>query len=421
MDENVLSKEEKQLLTPPKSKLSWFYKTVCWCSGARLYLLEKCPADYNKFFGIGAVVIMTGVLASISGGYALYTVFNNYYISLVFGILWGILIFSLDWYIVSSLKKENKFGREFLSAMPRLILALLIAIVISKPLELKLFEKEINQEIETIKRENALSYKTLVNTEFDEIEKYQKQNTVLLAEITRKEVSRERLFEMIVAEAEGRSPTNKVGKGPVYKEKKAEFDKIQNDLTQLKERNYKQIDKNNEQINQLKSQKNQRINKSENINEEYGGFLGRLHAMNRLTGRNQAINVANWFIILLFIFVESAPMIVKLLSRRGPYDVLFESEEQANALIARKQYIEVKAKQNQIVDINDELMKYQYKSLIDSEKKFVNKIYEIKMQLDELKVEKWKEQEIENINKNIEKCIEPIEKLTNKDFKIYTS
>ena len=90
MEENLINKENIQTTISSKFRLSWFYKIICWCSRARLYLLEKCPADYNKFFGIGVIVIMTGVMASISGEYALFTIFNNYTITIIFGVIWGV-------------------------------------------------------------------------------------------------------------------------------------------------------------------------------------------------------------------------------------------------------------------------------------------------------------------------------------------
>ena len=420
MEENSTNKEKFQTTISLKPRLNWFYKTICWCSGARLYLLEKCPADYNKFFGIGVIVIMTGVMASLSGGYALYTVFNNYLIAICFGIIWGMMIFSLDWYIVSSLKKERNIGREFLFASPRLILALFIAVVISKPLELKLFEKEINQEILTIQRENSLAYNSLVESEFEEIKKIENQNEQLLADIKTKENQRERLFVMIIEEAEGRSVTNKVGRGPVYKEKKTEFDQIQNDLVDLKERNYTQIDKNELRIEDLKIKKTDQISQGAVVNKEYGGFLTRLDAMDRLTNKNQTVKIANWFIILLFVFFESAPMIVKLLSKRGPYDILFNSEEKANTLVATEQFARVDISKSEIIELNEQLTKYRFQLIQESEKKYIKKVFETKYELDELKIEKWREQELKKIKENIDKVVGPIDKLTNSENRIYT-
>ena len=115
------------------------------CSGSDKQIIESCSdGEQNKYAGIGATVFFTAVMAFIAGSYALYTVFDNIYTALFFGLVWGLLIFNLDRFIVSTIRKRDKFGSEFLQATPRIILAVIIAIVISKPLEIKIFEKEIN-------------------------------------------------------------------------------------------------------------------------------------------------------------------------------------------------------------------------------------------------------------------------------------
>ncbi len=51
-------------------------------------------------------------------------------------------------------KKTGIVIDEAIQAFPRIVLAIIIAIVISKPLELKIFEKEINQVL--LEQKNAL-------------------------------------------------------------------------------------------------------------------------------------------------------------------------------------------------------------------------------------------------------------------------
>ena len=57
------------------------------------------------------------------------------------------------------------------------------------------------------------------------------------------------------------------------------------------------------------------------------GPAARLDALGRLTERSSAIAWANWFIILLFIAIETAPVLVKLISGKGPYDNLIKIKE----------------------------------------------------------------------------------------------
>ena len=60
---------------------------------------------------------------------------------------------------------------------------------------------------------------------------------------------------------------------------------------------------------------------------EIDGPAARLEALGRLTDRSSSIWWANLFIVLFFIIVETAPIFVKLISHKGPYDRLLETEE----------------------------------------------------------------------------------------------
>src|SRR5690606_368130 len=118
-----------------------------WCSGAHQDLLIKCPTESSKYVGIGATVFFTGVFAMLAASYAMYTVFDNLWPAMGVGLVWGLMIFNLDRYIVSSMRKEGNTGKELLMALPRIILAVLISLVIAKPLEMKIFDKEIRGEL----------------------------------------------------------------------------------------------------------------------------------------------------------------------------------------------------------------------------------------------------------------------------------
>ncbi|MEQ8535294.1 MAG: DUF4407 domain-containing protein, partial [Imperialibacter sp.] len=124
-----------------------------FCSGASHSLLKRCPTESARFVSIGGAVFFTGLLAAVSGGFALHAVFGNYWIATLFGLLWGLMIFNLDRFLVSSLKKNENKWEEWLMAAPRIVLAVLIAIVVAKPLELRIFQPEIAAELVLIKEE----------------------------------------------------------------------------------------------------------------------------------------------------------------------------------------------------------------------------------------------------------------------------
>jgi hypothetical protein len=80
--------------------------------GVEKPVLDNRPTDRNKYAGISATVFFTGVLAFCSSGYALYTVFNSAALAVGFGLLWGLMTFNLDRYIVMSMKSPGPWWRE---------------------------------------------------------------------------------------------------------------------------------------------------------------------------------------------------------------------------------------------------------------------------------------------------------------------
>lgn len=120
-------------------------KEFLWfCAGSVRYIVRQCPTDHEKIATIGLTVLFTCFLAFISGSYALWTVFENLPIALIFGLVWGLMIFTLDRFIVSSIRKRKSKSAELIIASPRILVAVLIAMIIAVPLELRLFEPEIN-------------------------------------------------------------------------------------------------------------------------------------------------------------------------------------------------------------------------------------------------------------------------------------
>jgi len=396
-----MESSSKNTQIPHSYNLDPIYSFFCWCSGARLYLLRSCPTDYNKFFGIGIIVFLTGVMASITGFYALFTIFDSILLAIIFGIFWGILIFFLDWYIVASLKKEERILSELLFALPRIILAILLAVVISRPLELKLFEKEINGVLQTIHSEGSIEFNQLADKEYQEVIKLKGENEQLTNEIKQKEELRNSLFTLMIEEAEGRSPTSRVGKGSVYNEKKAEYDKIDLELTELKGRNNQRIEKNLEIIGNLEKDKQAQVSKSTNEIRKADGLLARLEAVSVLSENNTTVKYASWFIFILFVLIEASPILVKILSRRGPYDELLDKEEFEKQIEYKKQKIKAKILANNYL----ELLKQKDELQIESEKrnneKLIKEIEIAKEEINKMAVGKWKQNEIDSLSSDV--------------------
>ncbi|MDO5968563.1 DUF4407 domain-containing protein [Flavivirga aquimarina] len=295
------------------------------CSGADTDILEHCSkGEQNKYAGIGATVFFTAVMAFIAASYALYTVFDNIFMAIAFGFIWGLLIFNLDRYIVSTIKKTGQLTDELIQASPRIILAVIIAIVISKPLELKIFEKEINQVLLEQKNELTLANKEQVAQQFTpDITTLQNDITGLQNDINTKEAEVNALYDTYIAEAEGTAGTKLLGKGPVYKEKRDKHDALLAELQVLKAENKTKIAAIETQIATIKDDYETQILKTQPIINNFDGLMARVNALSKLPW------LPSFFIFLLFLAIETSPIFAKLLSPKGTYDFKLEDQETA--------------------------------------------------------------------------------------------
>lgn len=315
------------------SEFFWF------CSGAHIDTLKKYPTEHNKYIGIGATIFFTAVFASLSAGYAMYFVFSGSTSALpfafLFGIIWGLAIFNMDRYIVSSISKSGSTNQQILQATPRIILAVMIGIVISRPLELKIFDKEIRQQLKTSYLNGQRSRIDTINNTFNL--KYA-QELDKVAEIKKEKDSLEKdikLSRYILNQEVFGDKTNQTsgitGYGTYAKQKESiviqkeqRLELLRNNLASMDTFFNKRKD-----LDGLAEQKMLSANQLDSL-ANVAGFADRNRALGQLTfnedGTRDLDNyLAISFIGFLFILFECLPVFVKLMSNKGPYDVALQN------------------------------------------------------------------------------------------------
>jgi hypothetical protein len=320
------------------TRFFWF------CSGAHVDTLKKYPIEHNKYVGIGATIFFTALFASLSGGYAMYFVFNGdgfaVGFAILFGLLWGTAIFNMDRYIVSSINKEGTTNQQILQASPRILLAIMIGIVISRPLELKIFDKEIRQKLKTayLKGQHSKidtlqkTYNQKYGMEMSKTVDLKKEKDSLERDINR---SRVQLNQEVFGDKSNQT-SGIVGYGTYAKQKQGILQEKE-DRLKLVTANADKMDqylaqrKDFEGVNNLRLFTNKQLDSLSNI----AGFADRNWALGQLTynengTRDLDTYLAISFIGYLFILFECLPVFVKLMSPKGPYDVAmaktFESD-----------------------------------------------------------------------------------------------
>ncbi|HYF69572.1 MAG TPA: DUF4407 domain-containing protein [Ohtaekwangia sp.] len=296
------------------------------CSGANKDLLDKCPTETSRYAGLGGVIFFTGVFAALASGYAFYTVFDNIFAAILLGLIWGTMIFNLDRYIISGMRKEHSFWRELLMALPRVLLAVIISIVIAKPLELRIFEKEIAPELVVMEQQAFLQQETEVRQRFfQQGENLRNDLKAIENTIEQKRLNRDQMVQAAQQEADGTGGSGKKNLGPIYLLKKEDANRAEAELLQL----IKDLQPEKEAVEKRLVEHDSllRAELSGLAFKKRDGPAARMEALERLADKSSAIRNASWFIMFLIIAIEITPVLIKLIAPKGPYDNLLSVEE----------------------------------------------------------------------------------------------
>lgn len=312
-------------------KINWFQKFLMICSGGNIHILKKTPSEWNKFAGIGGIVLFTAVFATLSASYAMFTIFDDLWASIGFGILWGLMIFNLDRYIVSSIKKTGTWWNQILMSIPRLILATFLGIIISKPLELKIFEKEVNKQLNTIIQRNKTDLQKQMNgrilQQSGPFETEKKQITEKIALYQKSYDSAAVELEKEILGKQTGMTSGKVGFGSNAKRKQELKEQRRQDLENYQKQVAPRLEYLNKEISKVYTNLETERKSTETFEDKFNGFAARLQALDELGKNSAIIATAAAFIMGLFICLEISPVLIKLISSVGPYDYLLEKTE----------------------------------------------------------------------------------------------
>ena len=133
-------------------EVSYFTRFLWFVTGADIEMLSLCPLDYKKYEAIGMTILMTSLVGFAAGSSAAWYFTEDALWTLVFGLFWSLLIFSIDRSLVVTLKKDPyKKSYYVLPLVFRGFLAILVAGIMSIPLELLVFNGFIQNDIENYK------------------------------------------------------------------------------------------------------------------------------------------------------------------------------------------------------------------------------------------------------------------------------
>lgn len=373
---NELVDYQKKTYSPGMDKVMKFL----WrCAGADAQILQFSPySDHIKNAGIGGVVLATSVMASLAMGFAMHTIFaspvegkvdpitggellaGNWFVTIPVSIVWGLIIFNLDRFIVSTVKGDGTEAitiKEWGAMIPRLFMAILIGLTISAPLETYIFKREIHREWKLSMEKLALSEEYRIEQKNNNLNK---RNITAFEEkdkqISKQQEKYDKANQEYQDELSGKNTGNGWGDGPVAKKKEkikdlelAELNRLRGELKELE--NEKDKFKGEVEGKKKKSTKEVLALKP--------GFLDQLMMLEKLSSHGKEVEKYNaatneietftnnkgeqvvkkeeiygaafwpiWLVRLLFMIIEIAPVIFKFMIWKSSYDYLQENVSQ---------------------------------------------------------------------------------------------
>jgi hypothetical protein len=399
-----------------------------WCAGADTETLEQFPTDQSKYTTLGAIIFIVASLGvcsmfvavstiirpernAISNTYTLQTstqtsvdsislshrdsanlkavIDRNYAYSrpsylpgngdvtwsifgfrLFIAILWGTLILLIDRLMVSTIKLDGDKWEKFTIALPRVLLALGIALTISQPIEIEIFYDDIqaklaDDDLKSLQREQDMlqAPDTLINTLIGTITIRKTSGSINDESYRSKSDSIQTLnaafakydqtlknFDAQKVEAKRTSENGQVRqyKSPnvfSYIPLREKLNSIERNKNKYIRDNFKKDDRPRlirdtsiigqnfrRKTNDLEGSLNENIQKDmrhksiilDKIADSEakrtvrrGGFVSNLEGLYSLTG---IVNWAKWVIMLFFLILEILPIYSKLISKQGNYE-----------------------------------------------------------------------------------------------------
>jgi len=388
-----------------------------FCSGANLRILAQCRTDETKYAGIGATIVLTAMMATFSGGYALFTVFRSVPAAIAFGLFWGVVIFNLDRVIVSGMRKQKHLYQDVAFALPRLALAVLLAAVISRPLELKMYAREIRAETVRMADEEHNAALNRISEGSGRLKELRTERDSLNRVLADRENEVDRLWAELNAEMDGSGGTQLRGDGPQAAEKRRRLQNEQAKQDTAKRAIEPRVRAIDGEIHAIEDQQKHRLAVNDQVEGDADGLLKRMQAFARLKSRNHEILLASWFITLVFVALEVAPMMVKLLSTLHPYRPYEELLEEHEAALVeesrqrrkvRKHELEGKARQEMSdveasidteIRLNGEKQRLRLDAELEANRALMEQIAAAQSELAQRIVEEWKLQELDKIDR----------------------
>ncbi|HBC05094.1 MAG TPA: DUF4407 domain-containing protein, partial [Aequorivita sp.] len=319
--------------------------------------------------------------------------------AIIFGIIWGLIIFNIDRFIVAASGvgdgTEKITWGELGGAIPRLCMGIIIAITISKPVEIRMFKSEIDAALYEEQQKLQKDYE--INTRANYAERFAALDTQLEAIEKKRYEILDKLTEAetnYTNEVQGKNAAGR-GEGEIARALKVFVIKYQNELEQFDTKNSSELSKFKNQRETLAKELDAELKKNQTVAAGLDGLLERIKLAHELAGFWISL-----FITLLFMAIELTPIFFKMMLTKGPYNYM---KDNVRELLLAEQGIEIHYDYYQDKKGQERIKveHHQAQKLIHEKKQLLV----AQQKLNENIIDKWVQKEIDKLDTNLEDYI----------------
>lgn len=289
-----------------------------WCAGSDNQVLIDCPnSDQIKHAGFGTLVLVPAVLALVSMSYAVSTLTKDPRKAWSIAVLWAMVVFVIDRFIVSNFRKSDKPSKDLLSLtfLSRVTLAALVGLIIAHPLVMFIFNESITSRLD---EKQQLEIQA-INASFDSqlgpyVEKKHKLNDTIVG--LHGETDK-RISEHAAALPVSMSPRRS-------RWRIAELRRTRDRLISERNTNIKRYESEQTGLDtttaELERERKRRLQEYKQARD----YVGREMALSDLVNANGIVRWTQRLLIMLFVLVDILPITFKGMTKKESYDFLVE-------------------------------------------------------------------------------------------------
>ncbi len=378
---------------------------MAWLGGGDQAVLAQVPQERTRFAQMAGVLLTTAGIAAMSMMFALHDgVKAPLAAAVVLGLLWGVVILNLDRFLVLSMGASRDRRRLIFITLPRLALAVVLALVISTPLVLRIFASDINQQLFIMQQnasrqeaaleagsgpqQQASRLKSQIDTDEGILNGHLPQSITspalqsAQAQVNQLQKQAQSDYQAQVTareawqcELDGQScvgSSGKVGNGPraqakyqEYQQAEKTYNSVQSRLSaaqaaektaqsgfsgdlshrvqQLQATARQALPGLQSQYQKLQANLQGVAANGQKVNEANTGILAQLQALSQASAQSPSLQAARLAVLALFFLIEILPVTVKFLINLGPpsaYEVVAQVREDEVIDAARTRRIE---------------------------------------------------------------------------------